>query len=205
MSFADVSLSNIDSRFFAVLGKSGKTAEFAYPQLLGKSAGVKPPSFMSMLMSVVGVFMTEKQKAKFSLCPGPSAERPSASACPYISARMENIAELPSFLGGRCHCTALGGCVGGCPNEQKGPRLPLAEDGSSTVTVSAGAVHEVYLSSCRPGARLEYSFRVQVCTALPPFSRRLHGNLVCLTPSHARFALAHVYDGRNTELNSTQS
>ncbi len=58
ISFQDgVALANIDRRFFAQLGRGGQISEFLYPQLLGKSAGVKPPSFFQTMFSVIGIFL----------------------------------------------------------------------------------------------------------------------------------------------------
>ena len=118
-----VTLGSMDRRFFATLGASSKVAEYAYPQLLGKTAGVKPPSFFHSIFGFVSIFMSKKALAKFNLCPGPTVERPSASACPFASARFD-LDTLPSFVGGNCHCTDKGGCVRCVPNEQNIPNLP---------------------------------------------------------------------------------
>ncbi len=76
----------------------------SYPQLLGKSAGVKPPSFFQTLFSVIGVFMTAKMKAKFALCPGPTAENPSAVCVRSPPPRTRTPTPLPvTFLAAQSH------------------------------------------------------------------------------------------------------
>jgi hypothetical protein len=130
-----VAMSNIDRRFFGAMGKGGRISEYVYPQLLGRSVNVRPPSFFMALWSVVSTFMTDKMKAKMAMCPGPSEEHPSASSCPFIKGRFDDLSALPSFLGGECVCTEVGGCIRNTPNLQYSPNLPIDEDGFSVVQV----------------------------------------------------------------------
>jgi hypothetical protein len=161
MNMDGVALANIDRRFFKQLGEGGKMSEFIYPQLLGRSAGVKPPSFFHAIFGVVSVFMTKKMLAKFSLCPGPSADRPTIASCPYASQRFD-AATVPTFVGGACTCTERGGCVCGCPNEQVASNPPLNADGKSvTVQISAGDVHKCCLGATKSNCTLEWSFNIE--------------------------------------------
>jgi hypothetical protein len=145
-----------DSSYQRTIGDSGKLSEVVYPQLLARQVIIHPPSFFWALFSIFKIFMSAKVMEKLGFCPGRSAERPSASACPFASVRFR-MEDLPTFLGGSCRCTARGGCVAGVPNEQK---APLVAPGAA-VTVAAGAVHEVALTARRAGERLAWDFSLE--------------------------------------------
>ena len=145
-----------DSSYQRTIGDSGKLSEEVYPQLLARQAIIHPPSFFWVLFSIFKHFMSAKVMEKLGFCPGRSAERPSASACPFASVRFR-LEDLPTFLGGTCRCTARGGCVAGMPNDQKAP----ASAAGAAVTVSAGSVHEVVLTAKHAGERLAWDFSLE--------------------------------------------
>ena len=146
-----------ESGFQKTVGESGKISEDVYPQLLARSVIMHPPGFFWVMFSLFKHFMSAKVLAKMGVCPGRSADKPTASSCPFASARFR-LADLPSFLGGTCHCTAQGGCVSGTPNEQKAPG---GAGGAHSVTVAAGGAHEVCLTARAPGARLAWEFSLE--------------------------------------------
>lgn len=145
-----------DSSYQRTIGESGKVSEDVYPQLLTRQVIIHPPSFFWALFSIFKLFMSAKVMDKLGFCPGRSADKPSASACPFASVRFR-LEDLPTFLGGGCHCTARGGCVAGMPNEQKTPATAAGE----AVTVSAGSVHEVALTARCAGERLAWDFTLE--------------------------------------------
>ena len=151
IDMAGVSLSSVDARFGKVQGDSGKLSEVYYPQLLGKTVLIHPPWFFTFVFSVFQKFMSAKMAEKISVCPGAcytqhpgftkvalNAHKPAASAggtesisqCPFASKRLSP-QSTPSFLGGTCRCTALGGCIQGCPNDRTAPASAAGADGAS--------------------------------------------------------------------------
>ncbi len=140
-----------------IIGESGKISEEVYPQLLGKQVLMHPPRFFAAMFSIIRQFMSEKVVEKLGFCPGSGeAHGTSAGVCPYASQRFE-VASLPTFLGGNCRCTALGGCICGTPNERTSL---LVNDGERTVTVGARAKHEVHMTARVAGARLMWGFSI---------------------------------------------
>ncbi len=145
-------------KYQKIIGESGKISEEVYPQLLGKQVLMHPPRFFAAMFSVIAQFMSEKVVEKLGFCPGSGeAHGTSAGVCPYASQRFE-VASLPTFLGGNCRCTALGGCVCGTPNERTSL---LVNDGERTVTVGARAKHEVHMTARVAGARLMWGFSLE--------------------------------------------
>ena len=145
-----------ETRFQKTVGDSGKLSEDVYPQLLARSVIIHPPFFFWALFSLFKVFASAKILAKLGVCPGRSPDKPSASACPFASARFR-MEQLPTFLGGTCRCTAAGGCVCGVPNDRTAPAVASG----TAVSVGAGAAHEVALTARAPGDRLAGEFRVE--------------------------------------------
>ena len=145
-----------ESSYQRCIGDSGKLSEDLYPQLLARQALMHPPSFFWALFSLFKLFMSQKVLEKVGFCPGRSADRPSASACPFASVRFR-LEDLPTFLGGTCRCTSRGGCVAGVPNDQKAPAVAAG----AAVHVAAGAVHEVALTARRAGERLAWDFTLE--------------------------------------------
>ncbi len=145
-----------ETQFQKTIGESGKLSEEVYPQLLARSIIIHPPFFFWALFSLFKTFMSAKLMEKMGVCPGRSADKPSASACPFASVRFA-LPALPTFLGGACRCTAAGGCVACTPNDQTMPGGADA-DGSSSVTVAAGGCHELALTARAPGDRLVWEF-----------------------------------------------
>jgi len=145
-----------ESSYQRCIGESGKLSEEVFPQLLARQVIMHPPSFFWALFSLFKIFMSAKVLEKVGFCPGRSAERPSASSCPFASVRFA-LDALPTFLGGTCRCTALGGCVAGVPNERKAPALAAG----AAVHVAAGSVHEVALTARQPGERLAWEFALE--------------------------------------------
>jgi hypothetical protein len=140
-----------------IVAETGKISEFVYPQLLGRQILLHPPRFFAAIFSVIKQFMSERVVEKLGFCPGPGEQHGnSASMCPYASRRFD-LATLPSFLGGTCKCTALGGCICGTPNE----RTNLQDnDGETTVSVGARMKHAVHITARAPGATLIWEFSV---------------------------------------------
>ena len=102
------SLFGADRRFFAALGDSSKRSAMMYPQLLGATACVNPPSFLRLLMSTFGSLMPQSAKDKQRFCQSSNTETESASKCPFLSmfgGTTEDggtcpVPGLPDFLGG---------------------------------------------------------------------------------------------------------
>jgi hypothetical protein len=151
------SLFNTDSRYFKVIAESGKLSETVYPQLLGRSVLMHPPSFLAAMMAIFRPLMSKKQLEKQALCPGSSAASPSASACPYAS-KMFDLADLPTFIGGSCTCTHKGGCVCGWPNSEN--KVVPSGGRAAPIVVSARSHHDILLTARAAGGTLSYSVSV---------------------------------------------
>jgi hypothetical protein len=149
--------SSASIQYQKIVAETGKISEFVYPQLLGRQILLHPPRFFAAIFSVIKQFMSERVVEKLGFCPGPGEQHGnSASVCPYASRRFD-LATLPSFLGGTCKCTALGGCICGTPNE----RTNLQDnDGETTVSVGAKKKHAVHITARAPGATLMWEFSV---------------------------------------------
>lgn len=152
------SMRNSDSRYFKVIAESGKMSETMYPQLLGKSVLMHPPSFLAAMMTVFRPLMSKKQLEKQSLCPGSSAASPSAAACPFAS-KMFDLGTLPTFIGGACTCTEKGGCVCGWPNEEN--KTVPAAGRAAPIFVAARSQHDVLLTARAAGGTLSWSVSVE--------------------------------------------
>lgn len=103
--------------------------------------------------------LSAKMIEKQSLCSGPSSARPSASACPFASARFD-VATLPSFLGGACKCTARGGCIGCRPNEETRP-ASIGGPVERVVPIGARSHVDVLLGARAAGGTLRYDFAIE--------------------------------------------
>lgn len=158
VDLAGTSMANSDSRYFKTMAEAGKLSEILYPQLLGRAVIIHPPAFLATMMALFKPLMSKKQLEKQAFCPGRSAARPSASACPYAS-RAFDVASLPSFLGGECTCTAAGGCVCARPNAETKP-VP-AGGRVAPIVVGARAHHDVLVAACEAGGTLAYAFTVE--------------------------------------------
>lgn len=87
----------------------------------------------------------------------------SAKGCPYASKRFD-VASLPTFAGGGCHCTAAGGCICGVPNEEAGPHgaATLRPAGAPQhLTVPARSHHDLLLPARAPGSELSWAFTIE--------------------------------------------
>ncbi len=148
-----------ESRYQRTIGESGKLSEVVYPQLLERSIIINPPRFFYAVFGLFKPFMSPKVLAKMALCPGPGDGRgDSARGCPYASTRFDDSA-LPSFLGGTCKCVSLGGCIAGVPNECCAPPAGAAADGAeTTLSVGAGACHELLIAAKTAGCKLIWNF-----------------------------------------------
>jgi hypothetical protein len=140
----DSPLSVFDRPYFSALGEASTISEYVYPQLLRRSVLMHPPSFFSTVFAFIRPFMSAKSLEKTTLCPGATAARPAFAACPFAAALFDGAA-LPTFLGGTCRCTPLGGCICGRPNEQC---LPGTAPKDAVFAIPARAVHDVYLTAC---------------------------------------------------------
>ena len=145
-SITDLNHSNLfamDKRFFAALGGSGKLSEIYYPQILGKGLVINQPRVFTMMMTIVRPFMTKKNLEKQVLCKGTTwgAGAGLISTCPFVSAFVDP-AQIPSFLGGLCTCSAKGGCIAGVDNNRTsllGVELPAGEIGAGMAVVNVPA------------------------------------------------------------------
>ena len=159
IDMAHVSFANTDTRYFKVIGESGKLSENVYPQLLGKSVGIHPPAFIATMMTIFKPMMSAKQLAKQSFCPGRSSNGSlSASACPFAS-QFFDVADLPSFLGGDCTCTSKGGCICGRPNAETKP-IPAAGR-AAPIVINARSNYDFLVTAREPGLTLTYNLLVQ--------------------------------------------
>jgi len=141
----DSPFGSFDRKHFTALGESSKVSEYVYPQLLRRSILMNPPSFFNAIFTLIKPFMSAKALEKTTLCPGLSAARPNFSACPFASALFDG-AELPTFLGGSCRCTAQGGCICARPNEQYSPG-PSGGPREAVISVPARSVHDIMLTA----------------------------------------------------------
>ena len=139
----DSPLAVFDRKYFTALGEASNVSEYVYPQLLRRSVIMHPPAFFSTVFALIKPFMSAKSLEKTTLCPGSSAARPAFAACPFAAALFEGAA-LPTFLGGTCRCTHLGGCICGRPNEQC---LPGSAPRDAVLAIPARSVHDVYLTA----------------------------------------------------------
>jgi hypothetical protein len=152
-SITDLNHSNLfamDKRFFAALGGSGKLSEIYYPQILGKGLIINQPRVFTMMMAIVRPFMTKKNLEKQVICKGTTwgAGAGAISSCPFVSAFVDP-AQIPSFLGGMCTCSAKGGCIAGVDNNRTsllGIELPDGEIGSGMAVVNVPARNFVEIS-----------------------------------------------------------
>ncbi len=149
---------SFDRDYFAAIGECSKLSEFLYPQLLKRTVIFNPPAMFNAIFGFIKPFMSAKTLEKTILCPGKSAARPSAAACPFVAALFDADA-LPTFLGGACRCAARGGCVAGRPNEQARPAPPGGPRGAKIV-VGARAHADVFLGARAAGDVLAYAFDV---------------------------------------------
>lgn len=182
IDMAHSSMRNTDSRYFRTIADSGKLSETVYPQLLGKSVLMHPPSFLAAMMSIFRPLMSKKQLEKQSLCPGSSAASPSASACPFAS-KMFDLQKLPTFVGGSCTCTEKGGCICGVPNAES--KVVPAAGRNAPIFVGARSQHDVLLTARAPGGTLSWSVSVEekgieFSLTLAPVSG---GDVVTLVPT----------------------
>ena len=145
-SITDLNHSNLfgmDKRFFAALGGSGKMSEILYPQILGRGLIINQPRVFTMMMTIVRPFMTKKNLEKQVLCKGTTwgAGAGLISTCPFVSSFVDP-AQIPTFLGGVCTCSAKGGCIAGVDNNRTsllGVELPQGEVGSGMAVVNVPA------------------------------------------------------------------
>ncbi len=162
LDMAGASFATFDMRHLRALGAAGKLSEVVYPQLLGRSVGVHPPAFLATVRKMMAPFMSKKQLEKQSFCPGAAAAGPPsrspASACPFAS-RLLDVATLPTFLGGACTCTALGGCVCGRANADTAP-VPTEGRGAPLAVPARGAL-ERHVTARRAGDTLRWAARVE--------------------------------------------
>jgi hypothetical protein len=92
MDLAEFSLfgNGNDSRFFKSLGDSSKTAAVVYPQLLGKTVLINPPSFFKVLYTVCGQSQYLPLRQAMVWEPGPAEASPSL---PRRHGRMSRVSE----------------------------------------------------------------------------------------------------------------
>jgi len=153
----DSQFSLMDRRYFHIIGQCGRIAEFVYPQLLLRTVAVNPPSFFHAVYSIFRPLMTKKMIEKQALCPGRSTARPSASVCPFVS-KYYDADSLPTFLGGKCRCLLLGGCLLCRPNEEaKPPVVPH----NATVSVGARTYYDVIRPARSSKEKLHYSLEAE--------------------------------------------
>ena len=153
VDFAGSQLHKVDFTYMRTIGESSRISEYAYPKLVHHTVLLRPPAWFSAVFSLVKRVLPAKSVSKIRVCPGPSAKLPSASSCPFAARHFAPDA-LPSFLGGGCHCPALGGCIARVPNTASSPEGELADP---TVSLAAGGRHEVVLASPAQGVLLSWS------------------------------------------------
>ena len=186
----DSPITTFDRKYFTSLGESSRVSEYVYPQLLRRSILMHPPAFFNTVFAFIKPFMSAKALEKTTLCPGLSAARPSFSGCPFASALFDG-AELPTFLGGSCRCTAKGGCICARPNEQCSPG-PSGGPREAVISVPARSVHDVMLTACvgrrAAGAALRAPRPLSLSLSPPP------------PPLHTRAPAAQARGGARAEL-----
>lgn len=153
VDFAGSQLHKVDFTYMRTIGDSSRISEYAYPKLLHHTVLLRPPGWFSAVFSLVKRLLPAKSVSKIRVCPGPSARLPSASSCPFAGRYFANDA-LPSFLGGGCHCPAVGGCIARVANTASSPE---GEPTDPTVSLAAGGRHEVVLASPAQGVLLSWS------------------------------------------------
>lgn len=88
-----------DRRFFKALGDSSKDSAKCYPQLLGKSVIMNPPSFFRWMFKAFSIFQPKSSMDKMAMCKVKGSATKSASECPWLS-RHNGVDRVPAFLGG---------------------------------------------------------------------------------------------------------
>ena len=102
---AHMSIFKFDRRFPKAQGASSHLSAVYYPQLLGKSVMINPPSFFKMMFAVFSIFMSSAAKEKFGLCGASKSWEKDASVCPFLKLFGPTApAAVPSFLGGTLPC-----------------------------------------------------------------------------------------------------
>lgn len=93
------SLGGSDRRFFKALGDSSKASAKCYPQLLGKSVIMNPPSFFGWMFKAFSVFQPKSAREKTALCKVKGSANKSAADCPWLT-NLNGVNCVPPFLGG---------------------------------------------------------------------------------------------------------
>jgi hypothetical protein len=150
-------LSQFNRECADLLAKTGKLSDSVYPQLLVRTVIVHPPSIFQAAWTICKVFVEAKTLDKISVCGGSGSSLCSTAAgCPYAFKRFDPTM-LPTFVGGQCQCTELGGCIGGIPNLAKA--WPGGAQGPA-VHVGARSSHDVVLSVRAAASTLWWDFTV---------------------------------------------
>jgi hypothetical protein len=100
-------------KFMSIMGAAATETELLYPQLLGSTLIVQPPSWISMVLGFAKLVLPAKTFAKVRVCSGNFGE--DIAKCP-IASTIFSVAELPTFLGGECTNANKGGSIAGIPN-----------------------------------------------------------------------------------------
>lgn len=120
VSFSDMNnfgWANFSRAFMTCLGGAIKQTEFLYPQLLGNSIILHPPSFMKMILGIASVILPKATLEKMRHCSGEVGG--DIMKCP-VASKVARISDIPTFLGGTCVCAERGGCIEGIPNSFTG-------------------------------------------------------------------------------------
>ena len=122
---AGLGFTDFNRGFMGVMGEAVKEMEFVYPQLLGTTIIVNPPFFMRAMMAVAQLVLPQSTFEKIKVCRGGATEGRAMAECPFVSSQIDADA-LPSYLGGKCTCADVGGCVTRLANEQNTKIDPVA-------------------------------------------------------------------------------
>ena len=144
-----------DKRFFKSQGDSSKIAAKVYPQLLGKTVLINPPSFMKVLWAAFSIFMPQSALDKVTICPATDTfdpETDNVSKCPFVQKWCGNagaLAQVPAFLGGTAECPVLLKTREECPDTDM-----------TTVTVDTRSDQTVELKVKEGGSTLHWELLI---------------------------------------------
>ena len=103
-----------DRRFMKSLGTASKISEYLHPQLLGTNVITNPGTVFKILFSIAKLFIGKKTLEKLKVCSSDTLKG-DITKCPFSMKHLIKD-DIPSFLGGDCHCTDKGGCINGVHN-----------------------------------------------------------------------------------------
>jgi hypothetical protein len=139
-----------DRRFAKALGQTSNVSSDLYPQLLAKTIVVNTPTFISFVVRMMKLFMSERTFSKIAFLPVCGHGEPPSSG--RIEDMIPNISSgaLPDFFNGALDTSSI---------DLKKKKAHLDE--TSTVTIPARTCNECQLNVQEAGAMIAYLIAVK--------------------------------------------